>query len=357
MQASYPSISIRNSLRAKKPVSTFEFSTLFVFFSKVSSPLENLDNFHQLEDKNLSSIQKLSIKYFFENGGKSLYYMTYGLDEKTYNEVEFTHFINQACDNLMDLEMIAAPCLLTSLQTHEALSVMRFLSQYSSQSNRIYLCDFNEEVIEKHLDFIGESLVYYPNFILEGKHELNASVIASALYSKLADEGKFFHSVANKEIKNLHTLNETLSPSRENRLINEGINPILDKSSFGLRIWGVKTFDSHFNTANEMRVMKHVQRGLKKIGREFLFEPNSISLHDRLFFKINNFLNQLWHSGALNGSDQDEAYILNSQFQEVQEGSDSLKFSLSISISKPLEFIHINLNRREQEGLVESAEV
>lgn len=351
-----PGIAIKHDASVLKQRTSSEFSSLLISFNQeAGNTLDYYESYKATavnENINTASVLGSAVKSYFEMGGVDLYLLNYA-QIQAFDLYDFEDFIRSYCDSLEDLEIIFMPTLLDdfALQTVPVVKIMNIVNDYAKKSDRISICDVNENILKNELDNINETLIYYPAFIDKNDKRVAASVVASALLSKLAQEEKFFHSIANKKINYLSQQEKVLNKSDVKDLEIDGINPIIYQRSLGHRIWGVRAFNSQFNSVNEMRSMKYIKRQLKALSREFLFESNSISLHDRLFFKINYFLNSLWQLGALSGATQDEAYILNAQYNEDDKGDNTLIFSLSVALSRPLEFITIKLHRLENDDM------
>lgn len=365
MQGIHPGIRIRRETLVTKQEKNLDFATLFLGFFEDEEFFALVHNFNEV--KQITFLQRHSqfmkaAKYFFENGGQRLYLLNFPVTDE-FDHDEVSTFLQDHCDTLSDLETICTIGLLEGLLSDEeisideALKVIFHVNTYAAQTDRLSISDINETIKESYLDRLGETVIYYPWFIDQDKELIQPSVVASALASKLAFEGKFFHSTANKQINYLQKLSPDLSKNDIDKLCEEGINPIKHIHTKGLRIWGVKAFNSRYESVNEMRVLKYVKRNLKRIGSPYLFEANSENLHDRLYSKIHQFLYVLWESGALAGASAEEAFDINTTKKSLDGQRNSLLMEISIAISKPLEFIVIRLNRIENSGAQESLSV
>lgn len=362
MQGTSPGIRIRRETTVFKQEKTLDFATLFLAFFDDEELFFLLHDINEAKQNTfLKRNKKLfnAVKYFFENGGQRLYVLNFSTTKKL-NYTLVHPFLQDYCDTLSDLETICSVGLIDGLLSEdkisldEALKVLYSVNSYASQTDRISISDINETIKDNFLDRLDETVIYYPWFLGENGESFPPSIIASALASKLAFEGKFFHSIANKEIYRAQALTQTLSKLQIEELNKEDINPIIDVHTKGLRIWGVKAFNSKYESVNEMRVLKYVKRSLKRISRPYLFEANTEQLHDRLYTKIYHFLYLLWESGALSGANQEDAFRVGSSNQDLDAERNSLVFEILIAISRPLEFIVITLNRIENNGAQES---
>ena len=361
MSISNPAVNINKGFTKSYTKDKFGFGTLFIELSSDSnSGLELFNSYNEALTSRIVSTNKdlnISIKSYFENGGVQLYLLNYNCTNLSL--FEFDNFIKTHCDNLSELETISSPTLLTTsgLPVLECVKVLSSLGKYASNSNRIFITDVNEEIIANYLDVLEESVIYYPWFKHNSGELIAPSAVASALMSKIASDNKFFHSIANKKIISLDNLEILLSKEEILDLHKNYINPIVYMKNDGLKIWGVNAFNSSFGSINEVRVIKYIKRNLRILVREDLFEINSENLHDKIFSKVNNFLYQLWQIGALVGESKDEAFIIESRFDEMQGSDNKLLFSISVSISKPLQFINIKLERVQRDGIIENISV
>ncbi len=357
MSISNPAVTINNGFTKSYKKNKLGFVTLFINLSLNSNnDLLMFSSYNEALTSDLLSNNKdlnISIKTYFENDGDQLYVLNYNCDN--FNLLDFDKFIKTNCDNLTELEVIAIPTLLTSCKFSiiDSVKILSVIGKYANESSRIFITDVNKEIIENYLDVLEESVIYYPWFKNNNGQKIAPSVVASALMSKIAKDDKFFHSIANKKIVSLDNLELLLSKEEILNIQKDYINPIIYIHNEGLKIWGVNAFNSNFNSINELRVIKYIKRNLKILIRENLFEISSENLRDKIFSKVNNFLYKLWEIGALAGESKDEAFIIESQFDETKDSDNKLVFSISVSLSKPLEFINIKIERIQRDGMVD----
>ena len=299
-----------------------------------------------------------AVKHYFDNGGIHLYILNYP-KENSISLLSITKFLQDKCDNLNDLEIICTVGLIhkSSVEIKQMLEVINAVNTYATQTDRISLSDISNALRKDYLDRLGETVIYYPWFVDAKDKLVSPAVIAAALSSKLASEGSFFHSIANKPIVNLQKISQDLSKSENQKLYEDGINPIVYKHKDGLRIWGVKPFNSKYESVNEMRVLKYIKRQLKRISRDYIFESNSQELSGKIFIKVSHFLSKLWEAGALSGNSKQEAFSIFTHINNLDNNRSTLLFEVSVAISKPLEFIVIRLNRIDNNGAQESLSV
>ncbi len=324
MSISHPKVNITKTSN-KKYNKKSAFVTLFIYLCETqNNQILKFSNFKNVSKEKVvtnSNTLKISLKNYFDNGGDELYLLTY--NSKDFNLYNFEEYVKKSCDSLTELETIIIPTLLSSssLTMQNNLKILSFIGNYAKYTNRIFITDVNQEIIENNLDLLEECVIYHPNFKDKSGNIIASSVIASAMMSKLAKDGLFFHSLANKKILSLDSLDTQLSKQSLDLLYKESINPIIYVNREGVKIWGVSAFNSNFRTINELRVMKYIKRTLKSLLQEDLFEINSSSLSNKLFSKVNVFLYDLWQMGALEGDDKNEADFVENNLNDSQSSA------------------------------------
>jgi len=365
LHATYPGVNIHRGVYSTPQRKSLDFSTLFLGFYDDEEYFVLLHNFNEAKQNTFlkSNLQYLSmIKNYFEAGGVQLYILNFPL-KKSIEIDSITKFLKDYCDNLNDLEVICTLGLIKepekrfNFSESEVIKVIHAVNLYALATDRISISDINELIKKEHLDKLGESVIYYPWFIDYENRLIPPSIIAAALNSKLAYDGVFFNSIANKSIPNLKRLSNDFSNQENNKLYQDGINPIVFINKQGLKIWGVKAFNSKYESVNEMRVLKYIKRQLKRLSREYIFETNTHELNSRLFIDITQFLLGLWQIGALFGNSKEEAFKVIGDIRNLDNSRNQITFDISVAISKPLEFIIIKLNRIAYNGVQESLSV
>jgi len=365
VQGRAPGVKIHKDAFVVRQEDSLDFATLFLGF------FEDKEFFVLIHDANEAKQNTFlqahtsyfrAVKSFFDNGGRALYLLNYP-PKKGFDAALIARFLEDHCDNLNDLETLCPVGLIEGLLSQkkiseqEALQALFAMNTYAAQTDRISMSDINEEIRHNYLDMLGETVIYHPWFKDKDGALIPPSSVVAGIASRLAFEGKFFHSSANKSVHNLQKLSYELSKTDLEELHQEQINPIIYRHIQGLRVWGVKVFNSHHESVNEMRVLKYIKRQLKRLSRPYLFEGNTEQLHDKLFTKVSHFLTLLWESGALAGHSAQEAFEVNTSILSLDNTRTSLVVEVSVAISKPLEFIVIRLNRVENNGAQESLSV
>jgi len=339
-----------------------DFATLFVTFGDKNFPknLFSLDSFAQtLEYPFLKSYDFLykAVDLFFANKGKKLCILNYPIAKNgTFNLLDFESFLSRNGDRLVDVDLLLAVDLYNDeiykerISQKTVVSIQRCINEYAKKSNRLSITDIFEDFNYDYLDVLGESVIYYPWIREKSSFLLPPSICASALFSQFANDSKLATSVANKDILNVVDVEKNLEQSQKEHLIKNRINPVVLVPHQGVRIWGVKTFDSNVDTVVELRVLKYIKRNLHKIAKVYIFELNTKSLADKLVMQIDNFLFRLWEKGILAGRSREEAFLVSYELDDIQQDESLLSIKVAVALVKPVEFIFIELNKVAQDG-------
>ena len=265
---------------------------------------------------------------------------------------QYQQFLENRIDSLIDIETILAIDIfdedIISLSDKEKQKIQNRISRYCKKTNRLSLMDlpFSYSPIDysKELD---TTIVFYPWIVDKQAELVPPSIYASSLLSKLASEKKVFHSLANIKLKSAIDSHLIINRDYASKLYTHSINPILYVQNDGYKIWGIKTLSDEIYDINTLRVFFLIKRALYLISKEYIFEPHSHALEEKIVRKVKNFLFELWKSGALKGVSEEEAFII--KVNELEE--EELSINIAVSIAKPLEFIVIHLNRTTSSDL------
>lgn len=334
-----------------------DFSTLFVVFSEnVSFPepilLTRKHHFDMIAELSEDAFLKRAVHSYFANGGERLYLLFPSLGHNNrFDDFIFNDFLIKECDRLNDIEVITAVNLFdieiynTLLSMQEIIQIQRIINNYCASSHRISLTDMNADFDKESLNIIGKTVIYYPWMLDSSNQPLPPSVYASALFSKMAREDKYFESIANKALVNTVDVELRLDDTELKALVSDFINPVIFIPHRGVRIWGVKSFDEKIDIVNELRVLKFIKRRLIKMSKVYLFEPNTIFLEAQIILMVKVFLEQLENKGALVYQNVERDSI------SLQQGNEII-INIDVAFATPIEFINIRLNKVDKDGMI-----
>ena len=172
------------------------------------------------------------------------------------------------------------------------------------------------------------------------------------------DGGRGVHKApANEVIRGINALEIDLTEAEQSRLNPEGINCLRAFGSYGMRVWGSRTLasrsQSQWKYIPVRRLFNYIEESIRQGTQWAVFEPNDQDLWQQVKRTVNDFLIQLWRSGALYGSTPDEAfYVKCDASNNPQQSRDQgvLVVEIGISPVKPAEFIVFQISQWQGGG-------
>ncbi len=145
---------------------------------------------------------------------------------------------------------------------------------------------------------------------------------------------------------------ERLVTKGEQELLNPNhVNVIRSFPGAGIVIWGARTLsaDPEWRYVNVRRLLLFIEESIDKGSQWVVFEPNDRSLWARVKRDITAFLTNVWRSGALFGSTQEEAFFVKIDDEnnpsEVRDAG-QLIIDIAVAPVKPAEFVIFRITQR-----------
>lgn len=142
----------------------------------------------------------------------------------------------------------------------------------------------------------------------------------------------------------------------EQDLLNPaGVNLIRQIPGQGIRVWGARTASSNsgFKYVNVRRLFIYVEESIKANTNWVVFEPNDVSLWQRVQTTVTNFLDGMWRSGMLAGGSANEAYFVEigpSTMTKDDIMNGRLICNIGIAPSRPAEFVVFRVTQNTAEA-------
>lgn len=139
-------------------------------------------------------------------------------------------------------------------------------------------------------------------------------------------------------------LMQNYTKSEQDILNPAGINLLRSMSGQGIRVWGARTAGSNtnFKYVNVRRLFIYVEESIKASTSWVVFEPNDVSLWNRVRLTIESFLDGLFRAGMLAGATASDAYFVEigaSTMSKEDILSGRLICNIGIAPSRPAEFV------------------
>jgi Bacteriophage tail sheath protein len=169
---------------------------------------------------------------------------------------------------------------------------------------------------------LGYAALYYPWLSITDPQSSTGdpllvppSGFLAGIYARVDQQRGVHKAPANEIVTNAQGLERTFAEADMGRLNISGINVI---RTFPNRtrptVWGARTTapadEAPWRYINVRRLFIYVEESIKEGIRWSIFEPNDLSLWEKLKRTIGEFLNRVWRSGALFGATADQAFYV-----------------------------------------------
>lgn len=134
-----------------------------------------------------------------------------------------------------------------------------------------------------------------------------------------------------------------------------GVNLLRVIPGQGIRVWGARTASSNssFRYVNVRRLFIYVEESIKASTNWVVFEPNDVSLWQRVNLTVTSFLENLWRGGMLAGATAQEAFFVEigpSTMTQDDIQSGRLICNIGIAPSRPAEFVVFRVSQFTSEA-------
>ena len=143
---------------------------------------------------------------------------------------------------------------------------------------------------------------------------------------------------------------------RENGVLNpRGVNCNRIMPVYGAIAWGARTLQGDNNFASEWkyvpvrRLALFIEESLYRGTQWVVFEPNDEPLWARIRASVGNFLTTVWRSGALQGTNPDEAFFVKvDRTTMTQDDIDNGRLIILVGVApvKPAEFVIFRVQQK-----------
>jgi uncharacterized protein len=118
-------------------------------------------------------------------------------------------------------------------------------------------------------------------------------------------------------------------------------------------VWGARTLDGNsqdYRYINVRRTMIMIEQSIANAAFAFVFAPNDSTTWSSIQGMINNFLNNIWQSGGLQGAKPTDAYNVQVGLGTTMTSTDILngimRISVLVAVVRPAEFIIITYEQQ-----------
>jgi hypothetical protein len=175
------------------------------------------------------------------------------------------------------------------------------------------------------------------------------------IYARSDVERGVHKAPANEVVYNCIGLSCLYNKAEQDILNPAGVNLIRALPGQGIRVWGARTCSSNslWKYVNVRRLFIYLEESIKSQTNWAVFEPNDEMLWARVGRTIRAFLRDMWRSGALVGTTEDQAFYVNIG-RDTMSQSDILNGRLICEIgvapSRPAEFVIFRITQFMEES-------
>lgn len=171
------------------------------------------------------------------------------------------------------------------------------------------------------------------------------SGFVAGVFARTDRERGVYKAPGNERVAGIVGLSQSYTQRRQDLLNPGSVNLIRAFPGRGTRIWGARnaTDDVTWRYVNVRRLFNFVERSVENGTQWVVFEPNTASTWIRIKVSLENFLDQLWRSGALAGTTPEQAYRVRVGLGETMTETDIdlglVVTEVAIAPAKPAEFV------------------
>ena len=153
---------------------------------------------------------------------------------------------------------------------------------------------------------------------------------------------------ANEQVNGVLSLQVQINKEKQDILNPRGINVIRSFPGRGQVVWGARTtsIDPDWKYVNVRRLFLYLEKSIERSTQWVVFEPNNERLWSRVKATISGFLTEVWKSGAIMGTNPDEAFFVKcDRTTMTQNDIDNGRLIVLIGVAptKPAEFVIFRL--------------
>ncbi len=182
-------------------------------------------------------------------------------------------------------------------------------------------------------------------------NELAPSSSIAGVYASVDNDRGVWKAPANVSLNNVASLTVKVDDGIQDGLnidptAGKSINAIRSFMGKGIMVWGSRTLagnDNEWRYVPVRRFFNFVEESCQKSTSWAVFEPNDANTWLRVKAQLENFLNNLWRQGALQGAKPNHAYYVSIGLGSTMTSQDVLEGRMIVEIGmaavRPAEFI------------------
>jgi phage tail sheath protein FI len=175
--------------------------------------------------------------------------------------------------------------------------------------------------------------------------EVPPSGFVAGVFARTDRDRGVHKAPANERVRGIVGLATDYTQRQQDLLNPSGVNLIRTFPGRGIRIWGARnaTDDVQWRYVNVRRLFNLIEVSVERNTQWVVFEPNTASTWLRIRVSVENFLDQLYRSGALAGTSPEQAYRVRVGLGETMTETDIdlglVVTEVAVAPAKPAEFV------------------
>ncbi len=274
-----------------------------------------------------------------------------------------------------DVTMVAVPDLITAAQGKDGtvdLDMWKavqisLIGHCEGQANRMAILDpppglDAQQMRDWRSDVAGYdsmfAAMYYPWIKVANPAATNGDRIISippcghmaGVWARTDETRGVWKAPANEVIRGALDVDLALTKAEQGLLNPIGVNCIRPFGVRGIRVWGARTMSSNpsWIYLNVRRLFNMVESTIMDGTQWVVFEPNDLSLWERVKRTLNAYLRTLWREGALFGATPGEAFYVKCDAENnPPESIDLGRLIVEVGMApvKPAEFVIFRISQ------------
>ena len=207
--------------------------------------------------------------------------------------------------------------------------------------------------------------LYYPDLVIAdpfgapgSRRDIPPSGHIAGVYAR-TDIARGVHKApANEVVSGALALRVALTKGEQDILNPINLNCLRDfrTENRGIRVYGgrVASSDPEWRYVNVRRLLLFIEQSLDTGLQWAVFEPNDKPLWDGVKQSVTGFLDSVWRSGALAGTQQEDAFFVNIGYDVTMTQADIdnglLIVEIGVAPVKPAEFVVVRIHQKTREA-------
>jgi phage tail sheath protein FI len=162
----------------------------------------------------------------------------------------------------------------------------------------------------------GYAALYFPRVVISHpvipnqKLTIPPSGHLAGLFARTDNNRGVWKAPANDVLANVLAVEQVLSDDEQGPLNEQNVNVIRFFKGRGVVVWGARTTSpsGQWRYVSSRRFMIFAEKSVQRATQFAVFEPNEPALWQTIKREVNEFLNGLWHQGALFGVTASQAF-------------------------------------------------